>query len=710
MTQKESTIYILDLSKNLTENSSFLLKQITQTLSELISKKLLFSTSKEEISILLINSGKNSNPDNLELFLEFEPPKLNHLRKIKYFYEQINNNPLFFNDCKNTHPVLNAITSAVDSFLPHTLKGNCLKNIIVFTSTTPDLQNQETGITHLDTLLKNNQINAKVFDFSDFKDPSNLLSLQTSPSERTSFPPFNDFGLKVLSFKVLLSQLQSQSMKTPKNTSKFKGHLEISPINRISVLCLRKTVKDTGFQFSKYSKNTPFNPSSISNSLQNNSSFVHPEDPYLTPLDSSQILKNYKYGQQMIPLSTDVEQSLKQQHEKSLKLLCFIDQHKIPRHTLMGSVDAVLPNEDLSPDLRAFNALVAAMLESKKAALAKFVARQNDIPKLAALFPRKKIISASQKIVYLLYLVELPTIEDIREFNFGSSLKSSLAQQAVAGKLIDVLDLCPVTLTDLPSNELIRPSNTLNPVNELFTQYALELGLSSQPLSFNPDQLEERLIQNIFPERNSRKKVKGVSSQIQESFEFHENELRPENSEKVFWKDLLRNKELEEQRAAEKDKNPNDEPVIRDLSKHHPVSDFRDMLRFKKEDLVENAIKQMQELIMELVKTSVDGSFFSRALEYLSVLRDGCVQEDEPDLFNEFVRILKEKMLSEHGFEGFLEEMQKNGVALISSAESHQSLISPEIAVRFVFEKSKRQKEQKEQNKEPHFDISEMFE
>lgn len=81
----------------------------------------------------------------------------------------------------------------------------------------------------------------------------------------------------------------------------------------------------------------------------------------------------------------------------------------MPRHHFVAGVDIILPVRG-SKNERAFAALVAAMLESKKVLIAKIIERKNGDPKLVVLYPH---ISRKKP---LLYMVQLPTSEDIRDF------------------------------------------------------------------------------------------------------------------------------------------------------------------------------------------------------------------------------------------------------------------------------------------------------
>ena len=90
-------------------------------------------------------------------------------------------------------------------------------------------------------------------------------------------------------------------------------------------------------------------------------------------------------------------------------MLGFTDQSKVPRHHLLAGVDVVLPVRG-SKNERAFAALVQEMLTSKKVMIGKIIERKNADPKLVGLFPHINKKSP------LLYMAQLPTAEDLRDY------------------------------------------------------------------------------------------------------------------------------------------------------------------------------------------------------------------------------------------------------------------------------------------------------
>jgi hypothetical protein len=136
--------------------------------------------------------------------------------------------------------------------------------------------------------------------------------------------------------------------------------------------------------------------------------------------------------------------------ERQFKMLGFTDASKVPRHHFVAGVDVVLPIRG-SKNERAFAALVAEMLSSKKVMIGKIIERKNADPKLVGLFPHINKKSP------LLYLAQLPTAEDLRDYQFPSLVASTNAQREAAANFIDALDLTA------EGEEKVDPKMTFNP-------------------------------------------------------------------------------------------------------------------------------------------------------------------------------------------------------------------------------------------------------
>jgi ATP-dependent DNA helicase 2 subunit 2 len=102
---------------------------------------------------------------------------------------------------------------------------------------------------------------------------------------------------------------------------------------------------------------------------------------------------------------------------------------KVPRHHFMAGVDVILPVRGAKNE-RAFAGMVNAMIEGHKVLIAKIIERKNAEPKMVVLYPH---ISRKKP---MLYMVQLPTAEEIRDYQFPSLVPASEDQRKAAKQLI----------------------------------------------------------------------------------------------------------------------------------------------------------------------------------------------------------------------------------------------------------------------------------
>jgi ATP-dependent DNA helicase 2 subunit 2 len=140
-------------------------------------------------------------------------------------------------------------------------------------------------------------------------------------------------------------------------------------------------------------------------------------------------------------------------------MLGFTDIDKVPRQHYMAGCDIVVPVES-STNRRAFSALINAMIETDKVMIAKWISRKNSAPKLVVLHPYH-----TPKFECL-YMNVLPTVEDIRDYQFGSLQESTEGQQQAMDEFVDALDLDEVEREEGVESDV----NVYNPTLQYFNQ------------------------------------------------------------------------------------------------------------------------------------------------------------------------------------------------------------------------------------------------
>ena len=155
-------------------------------------------------------------------------------------------------------------------------------------------------------------------------------------------------------------------------------------------------------------------------------------------VDKEDLINAYHYGPQLVPISPILEAGAKVFEDKNFRLLGFIDKSKVPRHAFMSEVDIVVPATDNLVGKKMFTAFIYSMLSLNKYGLARYVPRNSKagvIPKMMLLIPYR---SAERE---MFYLVELPTVEDVRQYPFNSLKQSTAEQKDMVKKLVEKMML-----------------------------------------------------------------------------------------------------------------------------------------------------------------------------------------------------------------------------------------------------------------------------
>ena len=114
-----------------------------------------------------------------------------------------------------------------------------------------------------------------------------------------------------------------------------------------------------------------------------------------------------------------------------------------------------------------------------------------------------------------------------------------------------------------------------------------------------------------------------------------------------------------------------------DVGSIDPVKDFEKMISRRDVDLVDKAIEQMKERILQLLNDSVKDQLYPKAFGCVEALRVGCVQEEEPAAFNTFLRLMR-SMHEGKRHNAFWMLIVDKKVSLIHEGECEESDITKE--------------------------------
>ncbi|XP_061371049.1 ATP-dependent DNA helicase 2 subunit KU80 isoform X2 [Gastrolobium bilobum] len=463
-------------------------------------------------------------------------------------------------------------------------------------------------------------------------------------------------------------------------TTVFRGDLEFSPKLRIKVMVYKKTAEEKFPILKKYSDKAPPNDKSATREVKVDYEYKSSDDhDKVVPPD--QRIKGYRYGPQIVPISSAEWEAVKFKPEKGVKLLGFTDSSNVLRHHYMKDVYVFIAEPGNTKAILAVSALARAMKEMNKVAILRCVWRQGQANVVIGVLTPN--VSDRENIPDSFYFNVLPFAEDVREFqfpsfsNFPASWQPNEQQLEAAANLIKTFDLAPHG-----KEEVLLPDFTPNPVLERFYRY-LELKSKHPDAAVPP--IDDTLKKITEPDTDLLLQNKSMIDSFRRSFELKENPIKKSRR-------LLR-----EKRSVSSDEegkgNITAQPAnligytsikVENIGDLTPVQDFEAMIsRRDSPDWVVKAIKDMKNKIFDLVEDSHEGDNYPKALECLVALRKGCILEQEPKQFNDFLKHLC-NFCQEKNLHSFSEYLASNGLTLISKTEALDSEVTEDEARNFL--------------------------
>ena len=124
------------------------------------------------------------------------------------------------------------------------------------------------------------------------------------------------------------------------------------------------------------------------------------------------------------------------------------------------------------------------------------------------------------------------------------------------------------------------------------------------------------------------------------------------------------------------------------ISPTNAIPEFKQMLATTENlDAIKDAVKQMTTIIENQIRTSFGDNAYERAIEAIGVMRQEMIELEEPGLYNDALRELKQKIMGEE-LGGNRKEMwwyvRKNRMGLIDKKGSAMSDVTEEEANAFL--------------------------
>lgn len=515
--------------------------------------------------------------------------------------------------------------------------------------------------------------------------------------------------------------------RSVKPTTTFRGVFEVSPSLKIKVWTYAAT-KQASFPTMKKRRKVAGDEGG--GGISTNRQYVLQDDND-KEIPREQLIKAFKYGSDQVPVDDTDAANMKVSALKGMWLLAFAPRKKVRPHYLMSNAEVVIPDPTApEPSTSMLAVLVTAMRECtdkagntvEHVAIVRWVKRQNDAPKIFALFAHHNADTNT----YCLHACKLPFNEDLRRAPF-SALKSNAALQPAADQLdatrafVSALDIFKhkqaaekVKKEEEGSEAAVLMSTPMdsimvfNPVVQHFYHCVNHKavygdgGESSSTKTVPPPPEKGDLAKVLHPDEKLWGLASGVVERMKDAFKI------PVLEEKA------KRKAPDDDSAGDAAKGGTDGGAIKieddddekskkarvdgdglgfsfapDKAKDgafdttNPEAHFE--MLWKREDLDahENAVKEMTKHVIDIVDNSPGERFYSKAVSCLKKLRVFCDagRNDEPDLFNESFEQLRDKYQSRSDI-SFWAFLLKEGVERIrtSDAEDEPPALAPVAA------------------------------
>ncbi|MBA0652599.1 hypothetical protein Goklo_019848 [Gossypium klotzschianum] len=436
----------------------------------------------------------------------------------------------------------------------------------------------------------------------------------------------------------------------------FRGHLELSPQMKIKVWVYKKTQEEKFPTLKKYSEKAPASNKLATHQVKVSYEYKSVDGSSTSVIPPEQRIKGYRYGPQVVPISTAEWDAVKFKPEKGIKVLGFTDASKIKRHCYMKDVYLFIAEPGNTRATLAVSAIARAMKEMNAVAILRCVWRQG----------QQNVVVGPDSF----YFNVLPFAEDVREYQFPSfnsfpaSWQPNDQQQKAADELVQMLDLAP------SGKEALLPEFTPNPVLERFYRH-LELKAKQPDAAVPP--LDETLKNIVEPDPELVAENKSVFDALHRHFELRQNPKLKKSSRQWYQeKQSGSNAHVSSGQAVNSIENQ--PPVkIEKIGDLTPVQDFEAMMSQRDNpEWVEKAIKELREKILALLIHSDEGDKYQKAVDCVAALRKGCILEQEPGPYNDLMHHIRQ-YCEEKGIKSLPQLLASRDLTLISKSEAEDS-------------------------------------
>ena len=372
-------------------------------------------------------------------------------------------------------------------------------------------------------------------------------------------------------------------------------------------------------------------------------------------VDRDELAKGYEYGRTAVHISESDRNITTYETLQGLDIVGFVEANFYKRYFDMSRTNVIVAERTNEKAYMALSSLIHALYELESYAVARLVAKENKEPRLLLLQP------AIEPEFECLYDVELPFKEDVRSYKFPPldkvvtvsgkqlTIHRNLPSDDLKDAMSDYVD--SMDLSTFGKDDEGQPTEYA-PLDETFSPKFHRINQVIKHRAIFPDkevpEPHDILLRYSNPPAELIQQAKPALTRLKDAADI--KPVPPPARGKRFGRgkkeppkpissldvdDLLRQ---DEHRSKKRIDPKNAVPEFKQVL-HAASGDMTDI------DAVRDACQQLQEIIHTLIKTSVGTMKNKQSLELIRIMREECYDKGVEEIFNDFIRDLKTKLL-----------------------------------------------------------------
>ncbi|GAB1217180.1 ATP-dependent DNA helicase II subunit 2 [Aspergillus terreus] len=402
-------------------------------------------------------------------------------------------------------------------------------------------------------------------------------------------------------------------------------------------------------------------------------------------VERDDLAKGYEYGRTAVHIDTTDENITTLETFAGLELIGFIANDQYERYMHVSNTNIIIGQRANDKATLALSSFIHALFELECYAVARLVTKENKPPIIVLLAP------SIEPDYECLLEVQLPFAEDVRTYRFPPLDKVI----TVSGKVVtqhrnlpsdDLLDAMSKYVNSM---ELVNTDEDGDPIEGLpiedsFSPVLHRINAAIRSRAIHPNEPipppSERLTKLSHPPDELVEKSKKYLEKLMEVAEVKKVPPKTKGRKRT--------------REAEKPLSGLDVDALLHQEKRTKITPSNAIPEFKQAvsqaeniDAIKNAVTQMTTIIEDQIKNSLGDANYDRVIEGLGVTRDELISFEEPGIYNDFLKQLKDKILKEE-LGGDRRELwwlvRKTKLGLINQRESDQSRVTEKEANEFL--------------------------